>query len=231
MHKKDWGPKDWFPGGGKKVDLKAAREILDDTKRMLRSPDVAYHGDLPLGESWALTFGHSRDSDLLEESNWETILKDLEERFPNDVEAIRFGHWAVGWVEELAVRVLGKNGRVTKAALAALEWKEKLENYPVADEEDFSKREYEATIQNIMNEGSVTEKEAGQVFDWLWDHNQRSVDSQDGGGGYPKKEDIDEALEALGLRKPEEEEGDEDVEPPPPPPYNDPNQAWFWPKI
>lgn len=220
-----WGPKDWFPGGGKHVDIKAAREILDDTKRMLQSPDVAYSGDLPLGETWALTFGHHRDSDLLEESNWDTILKDLEERFPSDVEAVRFGHWGVGWVEELAVRVLGKNGRVTKAALAALEWKGKLENYPVADEEDYSRREYKETIENIKNEGGVTEKEAGEVFSWLWDHNQGAVEPRDGGGGYPKSKEILEALVDLGLRTPE---GDE-IEIPEPP-YHDPNQAWFWPE-
>lgn len=227
-HGSDWGPKDWFPGGGSQKDNKAVLEVLADTKHMLRAPGFVYTGDLDLGGTWALTFGHSRDSGLLEESNWETITKDLEERYPNDVEVVGFGHFAVGWIEEFAVRMLDSKGRVTRAARAALEWHDKLENYPVADEEDHSRREYEATILNIMNEGSVTESEAEKVFGWLWDNNQRAVDPSDDGGGYPKREDIDEALVDLGLRKPEEEE---EEEPPPEPPYDNPNQAKFWPKV
>src|SRR5436190_11123474 len=143
---KGWGPKDWFPGGGSSKDKKAALEVIEETRNMLEDPDVSYSGDLPLGKTWALTFGHSRDSDLLEESNWETVLKDLEEHFPEDIEVVGFRHWGVGWIEELAVRMLDKKSRVTRAATAALEWQQKLDSYPVADEEDFSRREYEATI-------------------------------------------------------------------------------------
>jgi hypothetical protein len=118
--------------------------------------------------------------------------------------------------------------------VAVLEWKEKLDDYPVADDEDFSDREYKATIENIENEGSITEGEAQKVFTWLWDNNQRAVEARDGGGGYPSSEEIQKALLALGLRKPEEEEEDEEAEgepPPPEPPYNDPNQTWFWPEV
>jgi len=220
-----WHPKDWFPGKGKPADREAAREAVANTARALRSPDMVYSGDLPLGETWALTFGHSRDSDHLEESNWDTITKDLEEKFPDDTEVVTFRHWGVGWIEELAVRMFDGQDRVTRAGLAALEWAKKLEDYPVADDEDFSRREYEETLDNIRFEGGLSEEEAEKVHRWLWDNNQRALDPHSGGAAYPSKEDIQEALEDLGLAETEEE-----LEPLPEPPYQDPNQAWIWPE-
>jgi hypothetical protein len=215
-------PKDWSPRGGKYQKL--AEEAVQETAKI---EDYLYRGELELGETWAFTFSKNRDSGLLEESNYETIKKALEERFQNDVEEVRSSHWAVGWVEQLAVRMLSKAGRVTPAGIAALEWKGKLENYPVADEEDFSRREYEDTIENIKNEGSVDEETAGKVYSWLSDNNQGAIEPSDGGGGYPSTGEIDEALIDLGLKKPEEEEEPEEL---PEPPFHDPSQAWIWPE-
>lgn len=223
-----WDPKVWDPEGGPREDDKAAREAVEKTRETLRSPDVAYTGDLPLGETWALTFGHSRDSEILEESNWDVVTGDLSKRFPKDTEVVEFGHFAVGWIEEFAVRMLDKKGHATAAARAALKWAKKLEDYPVADEEDVSRREFEATIENIRSEGSLSEEEAQKVYDWLWNHNQRALDHRDSSGAaYPSRDDIDEALEDLGLREPEVEEEEIVVEEPP---YQDPNQGWFWPE-
>jgi hypothetical protein len=111
-------------------------------------PYYAYFGDLPLGETWATTFSHHRDSDDLDESNWEVITNDLIDRFPEDTQIEGSSHWAVGWSESLCVRMLDENKEPTEAALAVIEWKEALEHYPVADEEDYSRREWETANEN-----------------------------------------------------------------------------------
>ena len=40
----------------------------------------------------------------------------------------------------------------------------------------------------------------GEVFSWLWDHNQSAVENRDGNGGYASKAEIAEALDGLGYR-------------------------------
>lgn len=93
--------------------------------------------------NWATFVGHHRDSEPLEESNWQVISEDLQNRFPDDTEVVRFRHWGVGWVEELFVRIRDSRGRITPAFEAGVEWMERLAEYPVADEEHFSQTEYE----------------------------------------------------------------------------------------
>ena len=83
---------------------------------------------------------HTRDSDHLEESNWEQQLRALAECDPNgnDHAVARFGHWGPGWVEIVLLRP------DTAAARAGEELREQLAGYPVLDEEDFSRREWDA---------------------------------------------------------------------------------------
>lgn len=82
--------------------------------------------------------GQHRDSDPLEKSNFRIICADLMERFSNKVDILRFGHFGVGWVEEIAFD--SSDDEVVKAVVA---WGKKLENYPVADEDDYSDLEWE----------------------------------------------------------------------------------------
>jgi hypothetical protein len=192
--------------------------------------DFAYTGDVDLGKTWAMTFSKSRDSNLMEVSNYESIKKDLEKRFPKDVSDERFSHWAVGWIDHLLVRMLDKRGKITKAGVAALEWRERLEDYPAADESDLSDREYEATIENIKSEGGLDEQTAKDVFSWLWDNDQMALEDVDGQGGYPSRKQIDSALKALGVLESEEDEDGEELPEPPSPLYDDPQQLRFWPK-
>lgn len=115
------------------------------------------HSNDPLGVTQVIMLGQHRDSDALDRSNWEVITTDLEERFGEEdpVPAYdtktwalgewevtsgwhieRFGHWAVGWVEYLVVDVN------TPAFEAMVEWREKLDGYPVADDDHFSELEW-----------------------------------------------------------------------------------------
>jgi len=177
-----------------------AKAIVAESAKELHAPDFGYSGDLPIGETWAWTFSHNRDSQTLDESNWDAITADMRERgFGKDTAIERFGHWAVGWTERLAVRMLDKKGKVTKAGKAIIDWQHKLESYPVADEEELSRREYERSIENIASEGQISEEEAKLVFDWLWSNNQEALThTEESGVYYPARKDIQTALDAEG---------------------------------
>lgn len=84
-------------------------------------PHFAYSGTLPIGTTWALVFGRFRDSSPSEVRRYEGIKKSFMKRFPGDVQEERFRHWLYGWTEELAVRMLDEEGKVTKAGKAALD--------------------------------------------------------------------------------------------------------------
>ena len=94
-----------------------------------------YAGDIP-DPAWLCLMTRSRDSDVLTESNWECALKALGGEGV-DVEIFRFGHWACGWWEALAV----KEGSDKQEP--AQEIYDSLEDYPVLDEDDFNLREQE----------------------------------------------------------------------------------------
>lgn len=81
-------------------------------------------------------FGQHRDSDHLEQSNfacvWEA-LKDFE-----GVQIVRENHWAVGWVEWIAIP-----STCEKALEVARNLCEQANDYPALDEMDWSDREWE----------------------------------------------------------------------------------------
>lgn len=190
-----------------------AEQAIEETRNR---PDFAYSGDLPLGETWALTFGMSRDSDKRTESNFEAIQNEMESKFPEDVQVIRSSHWGHGWVEELAVRMLDENGKITPAGVEILEFNDALESYPVINDEDLSRREHEAQIESIewnspsnLDMDNIPDDWANKVFDWLWDNKQEALYDEE---QYVATEDIEEAAAALGFLLPDEEE-EEDLEP------------------
>ncbi len=80
----------------------------------------------------------TRDSELLSVSNWETMLKCLEEKDPDGEghEVHRFGHWGPGWFEIVLIRP------DSACFVECEEIEGALENYPVLDESDYSEREW-----------------------------------------------------------------------------------------
>ena len=103
-------------------------------------------------------FGQSRDSDALEASNFQTAYDELKslstelsvetQDIPGaldgetSVRIIREGHWAVGWIEWIAI-----HSSNTAALNRARELCEQANDYPVLNEDDFSQREDEACEQ------------------------------------------------------------------------------------
>jgi hypothetical protein len=90
---------------------------------------------LPDRQSWLVVpCGRNRDSEPFDESNFVTALK-LLGGASETVEVHRFGHWANGWFEVILVQPDGA------AAAIALDIEERLDNYPILDEDDLSYRE------------------------------------------------------------------------------------------
>lgn len=101
----------------------------------------SYSGDRV---GWHLALSVHRDSEALDRSNWEVITEEIlaipDEGDPEDELADaaieRMSHWAVGWIDYLVVRPH------STAEKRAIEWKQKLDDYPVADEEHYSQIEW-----------------------------------------------------------------------------------------
>lgn len=132
--------------------------ITELAKQSLKKPDdFGYWGNEEMFTTWGFTgIDRTRDSTILDISNFEVITKDLIEKYPNDFRIENYGHWLCGWVDRLCCRVIKNQGEIneeniTKAFHAAMEWHEKLSDYPVASENDYSEREYEAAIEFIQD--------------------------------------------------------------------------------
>lgn len=105
------------------------------------------HPEYYFGATWegwySAGFGQSRDSDALEESNFQ-VAYDALKPFAGDydgestVQIVREGHWAVGWVEWIAVHESNTAALDKARALC-----EQANDYPILNEEDFSQREDE----------------------------------------------------------------------------------------
>jgi hypothetical protein len=166
--------------------------------------------DLDDPDAWAIVCTHNRDSGLLEQSNAHAIAETTE-RFTEgddpDVVTESHSHWAVGDVDGFSIRVY-RDGEITDAFQTHHDLAERMDGYPILDEEDYSKREYEATLENIADaswrlkgEYDLPEDSEGEVFSWFWEHNQRAVENRDDQGGYPEEDDLRAAFEALGYER------------------------------
>jgi hypothetical protein len=91
--------------------------------------------------------GQSRDSDCLEQSNFAVMLEALGGE-TETVIVVRESHWAVGWVEWIAIHEAD-----AKALAKADEQCERLAQYPVLDEDDFCRREWEEQCQTWESAG------------------------------------------------------------------------------
>ena len=109
-----------------------------------------FMGDDTDYRDWLGVGGRHRDSSLREISNFEQTLKALGGRGPN-VRVENYGHWGVGWIEEIYVRPgtpEEEKAREIEAALA---------NYPVLDDTDYFNRVHEA-ICKYWQEANLRER-------------------------------------------------------------------------
>jgi hypothetical protein len=96
-----------------------------------------YSGGMERADWVVVPVGRNRNSEILQESNFDVALERLGGESKN-VEIHRFGHWGCGWFELILV-----NPKSKKHVKIALEIKNDLDDYPVLDDSDFSERERE----------------------------------------------------------------------------------------
>ena len=93
-----------------------------------------------IGKDWtgwyAAPVGQSRDSDTVERSNWAAQLERIPES--DTVQIVRENHWAVGWVEWLAIRADDKPALDEAESIG-----DDLDRYPILDEDAWSELEFE----------------------------------------------------------------------------------------
>jgi hypothetical protein len=96
---------------------------------------------LPDSQDWfVVPVMQSRDSNVLEESNFASALQALGGE-SDTVEVHRFGHWGPGWFEIILV------APGTPQVATAEDIDRALADYPVLDEMDYSNREFERAAQ------------------------------------------------------------------------------------
>ena len=166
--------------------------------------------ELKRPEDWSIIYTHNRDSGLLDQSNASVIeeaMKPFAEGQHPDVLFESHHHWAVGHVDGFSIRVF-KRGRITKAFKTYHELAQQMAEYPILDDEDYSTREYEATLENIVEAAWRLKQDFDlpqdwqyEVYGWLADHRDRAIENRDDQGGWPAGEDLEEAFSALGYER------------------------------
>lgn len=105
--------------------------------------DFGYWGSSDMFDTWGFTnIDQNRDSDPLEKANFKFITEELMAIFPDDYRIETYNHWAVGSVDRLVCRVYEDDTDkkvIASSFYLAMEWLDKLDDYPVADEETYTK--------------------------------------------------------------------------------------------
>ena len=135
-------------------------------------------------EDWFVFLGQNRDSDCLTRSNFQCgferlkpLSTDLESEEMPSVQIVSENHWAVGWVEWIAI-----HGSNTDALNEANKIAERLENYPVLDEdalwelenneameqwENYGRREFIRELEKaeLIEEGALDESDKDAIWE------------------------------------------------------------------
>ena len=134
----------------------------------------------------------SRDSELVETSNWQVaqeILIEVDEDIADRVHG--FNHWAVGWIDELMI----PDDAPDDLLIACADIRDRLTDYSILDEEHYSQLELDTAINNINDackSRGLDEPTISKVIEYLND--AQLVHEHDGHGYYPDDEHIDDAL-------------------------------------
>jgi hypothetical protein len=168
--------------------------------------------DAPDPRYWTRIELSHRDSGVLDQSNAAAIESALDEVDPDgkDHWTGSASHWAVGYTNTLIVRVyadgtnelygkgtghgplgMPSSEDITPAFRALWECAQALADYPILDDEDYSRREHEDAIETLENAYGVSAEFSGAVFSWLFDTYSRCS-----GEEYLQSE-VDEARAAV----------------------------------
>lgn len=204
----------------------------------LKEPDsFAMHDRDP---KWFVTWSlgpvyKHRDSDNIGEANANALIKHLESdpSLSNDWDVIGCSHWAVGHVDHLAFKVIEKVGkavpkstelpytymlksrpgyRLARIARVLKQWFDNLEEYPVADDEELSRIEFEASLDAIQSQSpprgrdfidKLPEDWVSQVYGVM---SHDGMISTEGQGAWADEEQLEQTLDSLGFLQPKDED-------------------------
>ena len=113
--------------------------------------DFGYWGSDDMFDTWGFTnIDQNRDSDPLEKANFKYITEDLMGSFPEDYRIESYNHWAVGSVDRLVCRIYEEDRKtIALPFVLAMEWLDKLDDYPVADEDTYGKMIDDDNVDSI----------------------------------------------------------------------------------
>ncbi len=141
----------------------SAQSFLNKTRKGLTH---TFYVNQALGVSEAIMFSTHSASDLLDESNWNYMVKQLTTLVGDEDEQVsrgvfvgssnwhieRFNGSVVPSVYHLIVKPFNVDGEITPAFSLMYDMFKALENYSVLDEENYSKREYNTMIDYLTKE-------------------------------------------------------------------------------
>jgi hypothetical protein len=184
----------------------------------------AWHGEPEEGaDNWTHICLGTRDSDLLEESNREAIEKRLSQWKKEDdgfgncaVDFTQHNCWAYGYryMIEMTVYIVKDGVQTTEVTPWFKEWckiADEMSEYAVLDEDDYSRRQTDATYEYVQDTGWRFVKEGVErngpwvdlVIGWLDDNEPRELECRDDYAA-PSEDSIRRALEELGLLEDDE---------------------------
>ena len=163
--------------------------------------------DRPSEGVWCLHYTHTRDSDRVERSNGKAIAVEMLKESSDDVSLEHHTHFAVGWVDGVAVKVYGDDGAVTEAFQKLHELLEKIEEYPILDEDGYSSLENDELTEQMSQcirhvgrnfEEKITQDIVDKVDAWIQANRSEAFYEE---RWSLKEKAVDEAMAAIGLTR------------------------------
>jgi hypothetical protein len=164
-------------------------------------------------EVWGIYYATSDTAPIYAASNYDTMVKRLQKHIDAGfIRAEAHSTWVGPWVEGFSIKVFDKpKGKITSAFRDLYEILCELEDYPVLDEDDWSRREWEAIQEFASSEiGRLVDVDVhpdavSQVMEWL--ENDRHPIELDGDGRTPWVDEVHlyRAIAALEIGDPEDD--------------------------
>ena len=109
--------------------------------------------DIESPDDWAIIYTHHRDSGLLDQSNAEAIAEAMTPFSNGDDPDVCSSPITTGRSATSTASPCGsiRGGKITDAFRTYHELSCRLADYPILDKQDYSDREYEATLENITD--------------------------------------------------------------------------------
>lgn len=129
-----------------------AEDLVREFAGAARKEPAVFDYDDDILDNWVFFTLDDRNSDILAQSNAGVIVSELGQWRDQDVIFGMASHWGFGWVDFIFVRPYDEHGHLTAAMLSLAEMYCALSEYPILDEEDFHRREYERQLESIRDE-------------------------------------------------------------------------------